>query len=106
MATIGYNTNQDYADAREAFFTEGERKFYIKSLEDPKQMKIHDKVTMKSSEEKYAKAMELISMVENGLIADDEMPDIELKIAHLLSGEDMHVEKIAECLPDVSPYSL
>lgn len=106
MATVGYNTNQDYADAREAFFTEGEREFYIKSLQDPKHMKIHDKVTMKSSEEKYAKAMELISMVENNLIAEDKMAETELKIAHLLSGEDMHIEKIAECLPDESSYSL
>ena len=106
MATIGYNTNQDYADARDAFFTDGELKFYNKCLQDPKHMKIHDKVTMRSSEKNYAEAMELISMVENGLIADDEMAETELKIAHLLSGEDMHIEKMAECLPDESSYSL
>lgn len=102
MATIGYNTNQDYADAREAFFTEGECEFYIKTLQDPKHMKIHDKVTMRSSKKNYEEAMELISMVENGLIDDDKMPETELKIAHLLSVEDIHLENIA----DETSYSL
>lgn len=106
MATVGNNTNQDYADARDAFFTDGELKFYNKCLQDPKNMKIHEKATSRSVEKNYAEAMELILKVESGLIADDKMAETELKIAHLLSGEDMHVEKIAECLPDETSYSL
>ena len=100
MATVGHNDNLEYSKVRDAFFSDGEVEFFDRFMKNPKNVKIHEKIMERSPEKNYAEAMELIAKVEAGLVPEEEMLEVEWKIAHLLSGEDIHIENINELSPD------
>lgn len=85
MAIKGNNSNQQYSFVRDSFFSESEKKFFTKLLEDPTEMKIHSKLLTQKVELLYKKAVKLISRVEAGEFNEKQMANVEYMIAHYLA---------------------
>lgn len=93
MATVGNNTSAKHEHLRESFFTDEERKYFEMIMKDPAERVIHATMLKQNANTLYTKAMELIEMVEGGMIGENEMAEVEYLIAHCLAAiEDVHQE--------------
>ena len=105
MAIVGNNTNSEYANLRDSFFTEEEKKQFNKVMKDEKDQKIHAEMLEKKASLLYKKAMQLINRVEAGEFNEKQMKKVEYVISHLLAGiEDLHKELILELTMDHNVY--
>lgn len=91
MATQGNNFSQKAAHLRETFFDSHEKGYFIKLLKQPIEKEFHEMLKRESAEKLYKQAKMFITAVELGRYSEEEMPEIEKSIAHLLAAiEDAH----------------
>ena len=95
MGLQGNNVNKKYSEVRDAFFSESEMKYFTKLLQDSSEMEIHANLLTKKVELLYEKSKKLITRVEEGAFNEEQMANVEYKIAHYLGAiEDL--EKVLE----------
>ena len=98
MGTIGNNINNDRANARDAFFTKSEKEFFAEFLErNPQATSLFETLKNMDSKTLYNKAMELHERAEAGEFDEEEMKEVEAKVAMLFAAiEDIQKTKDLE----------
>ncbi len=98
MATVGNNMDGKKSHVRDSFFSsKGEKEYFEKLMQDPKERSIHAKALRMNADTLYKKAMDLINRVEAGEFNEEQMAKVEYMISHYLAGiDDLHKELILE----------
>lgn len=95
MSTIGNNGNLKFSQTRDSFFTDSEKEFFTKLLENPKERFIHTQLLRQKVESLYERALNLLNRVESGEFNEEQMAKVEHLIAHYL-GTIQDFEKVLE----------
>ena len=115
MGSVGNNISGEYAHTRDCFFgidssygcadtrAKGNGEIdYLKQIlnNSPKARKLHQKFLKMDPKVLYDEAMKLMTLIDMGQVKNEDLEEVEAKIALLLAGiEDLHLVKILEKTP-------